>query len=97
MAVFAATSVSAGSIVGIPAKVGSQVLRWKAANTIRIAVSTSLTQPNANIKFDSDDAGLFVSTPTCPTAVVGWFRPACASYACTTAMVELFCMIERPI
>ena len=50
-----------------------------------------------NIKFDSDDAGLFVSTPTCPTAVVGWFRPACASYACTTAMVELFCMIERPI
>ena len=39
---------------GVPTRFGGQILKWREPTAIRIAVSTSLLQPNANIKFDSD-------------------------------------------
>ena len=46
----------APALVAAPVKPESQRLRWK-GNTIRIAVSSSLTRVNSNIKTDSDVLG----------------------------------------
>jgi len=53
LAAIATGQASAASSLGVPVKVGMQMLRWKNP-VIRLAVSTSLTQPNSNIKFDSN-------------------------------------------
>jgi len=50
------TSVWGSVITAAPAKVEFQHLRWK-GNTIKIAISNSLTRPSSNIKTDSDVMG----------------------------------------
>src|SRR5688572_13062089 len=52
-ALLAASNVFAGIMVAAPGKFEPQRLRWK-TRTIKLAISTSLTQPNFNIKTDSD-------------------------------------------
>jgi hypothetical protein len=49
------TGIYANSVIGIPTKVAGQSLRWR-KGTIKVAVSTSLTQANFNIKNDSEVA-----------------------------------------
>jgi len=54
LVVFMTTSAMyANSASSVPTRVGNQLLRWR-TNTIKVAVSTSLTQPNFNIKNDSE-------------------------------------------
>lgn len=56
LAALVASNAVASILVGAPGKSEPQRLRWK-NKTIRVAVSTSLTQPSSNIKTDSDVLG----------------------------------------
>lgn len=56
LASLVASNAIASMLVGAPGRSEPQRLRWK-TKTIKIAVSTSLTQPNFNIKTDSDVLG----------------------------------------
>jgi len=49
-------NVNTAVAAGVPVKPGMQRLRWK-NNTIKIAISNSLTRTSSNIKYDSDVAG----------------------------------------
>lgn len=49
-------SVNTISAAGVPAKQDQQRLRWK-NKTIKVAISSSLTRTNSNIKYDSDVTG----------------------------------------
>jgi len=55
IAAMAATSLaSTSSLINVPKRIGGQIVRWAKGPAIRLAVSNSLTQPNASIKFNSD-------------------------------------------